>query len=90
MSTPQYLQKDNIQAAGNFVSGVLWQDFKRALIERRPEAGNTNDSPDTAAAKGHQRRGFELCIEAIEALPFDAPESMSNPFERPAVQETAD
>ena len=90
MSTPQFLQKDNIQAAGSFVSGVLWQDFKRALMERRPEAATTSDSADTAAAKGHQRTGYEKCIEAIEALPFDAPDAPVNPFERPAVSETAD
>lgn len=90
MSTPQFLQKDNIQAAGNFVSGVLWQDFKRALLERRPEAAVTNDTPDTAAAKGHQRRGYELCIEAIEALPFEVPESTASVFDRPAVTDTTD
>lgn len=90
MSTPQYLQKDNIAAAGGFVSGALWQDFKRALMERRPEAATTNDTPDAAAAKGHQRRGFELCLEAIEAMPFETPVSADSPFERPAVQDTAD
>jgi len=90
MSQPQFLQKENIQAAGNFVSGALWQDFKRALLERRPEAAVTNDNPDTAAAKGHQRRGFELCLEAIETLPFDQAEAPSNPFDRPAIQDSSD
>lgn len=90
MSTPQYLQKDNIPAAGGFVNGALWMDIKRCLIERRPEAATTADTPDMAAAKGHQRRGFELCIEAIEAMPFEAPGEATNPFERPAVQTTED
>lgn len=90
MSTPQYLQKDNVPAAGSFVSGALWMDLKRALLERRPEAATTSDNPDTAAAKGHQRRGYELCIEAIEAIPFETPTENANPFERPAVQATED
>ncbi len=90
MSTPQFLQKDNIAPAGAFVSGALWLDFKRALMERRPEAAVTNDTPDTAAAKGHQRRGFELCLEAIEAMPFEVPETPANAFDRPAVQDTTD
>lgn len=90
MSTPQFLQKDNVAAAGGFVSGALWQDFKRALMERRPEAATTSDGPDTAAAKGHQRRGWELCMEAIEALPFEVPVENANAFDRPAVQDTKD
>lgn len=90
MSTPQFLQKENIQAAGLFVSGVLWQDFKRALMERRPEAAHVSDTPDVAAAKGHQRIGFEQCMALIEALPFEVPTEANNPFDRPAVQNTAD
>lgn len=90
MATPQFLQKANVEPAGNFVSGALWQDFKRALNERRPEAATTNDNPDTAAAKGHQRRGYELCIEAIEAMPFETPTEVASPFQRPAIEDTAD
>ncbi len=90
MSTPQFLQKDNIPAAGNFVSGALWQDIKRVLMERRPEAPHVNDGADTAAAKGFQRKGYELCIEAMEAIPFEVPESTAQPFDRPAITETAD
>jgi len=90
MSTPQFLQKPNVEPAGSFVSGALWLDMKRALMERRPEAATTNDIPYVAAAKGHQRRGFELCIEAIESMPFEVAETAKSVFDRPAVTETAD
>lgn len=87
---PPYLQKANVEPAGNLVNGALWLDIKRCLMERGPESLLVTDTPDVAAAKAHQRQGYEKCIKEIEALPYDAPAQPDNPFQRPAVQETAD
>jgi len=89
-STQPYIQKENINAAANFVGGPLWADFKRCLLQRKPESPAIGDEPNTAAAKGHQRTGFEKCIEEMERLPFEAPQEIVNPMDRPAIQETAD
>ncbi len=85
-----FIQKENINAAAIFVGGPLWADFKRCLLQRKPEQPAVIDSADIAAAKGHQRAGFEKALEELEKLPFEAPQEIANPFDRPATQETAD
>lgn len=90
MPKSSFLVKDHLAPAGTFINSPLWADFKRVLSERRPPAAETTDSPDTAAAKGHQRTGFEGCIEEIEALPFEVPEEVVNPMDRPAVNNVTD
>lgn len=90
MSSTRYLQKENITAAGMLVTGPLWQDIKRCLMERRPEAATTSDDPNTASAKGHQRNGFEKAIAEIEELPYDIAAEVNNPLDRPSITETAD
>jgi len=85
-----YLQKSNQKAAGEFLNGVLWADFKRCLLARRPPMPDAKDPSHIAAARGHQRAGFEQAIEAIEKLPFEFSEEPVSPFARPAVAITAD
>ncbi len=85
----QILKDNQIHAVG-FVTGPLWADFKRCLMERRPESPLTSDKPRTAAAKSHERAGFEKCIAEIEAIPFEVNITETGPFDRPAVTETAD
>lgn len=89
-STSPYIQKENVTAAASHVNGALWADFKRCLMQRRPAAPDINDTAEVSAAKGHQRTGFEKCIEEIEALPFETPQEIVNPMDRPAIQETID
>lgn len=85
-----FLHKDNTPLAAGFIHGPTWLDIKRCLIDRQPPAAEVTDDPNVAAAKSHQRSGFEKCIQAIEALPFENPGEASNPFDRPAITETAD
>jgi hypothetical protein len=85
-----YLQKTNQKAAGEFLNGPLWADFKRCLLDRRPPTPDAKEPSHTAAARGHQRAGFEAAIEAMERIPFEFPEEQRSPFARPAVAITED
>lgn len=85
-----YLQKTNQKAAADLLNGMVWQDIKRCLLDRRPPAPDAKDPSHIAAARGHQRAGFEAAIEAIEKLPFEFNEEPQSPFARPAVSITAD
>lgn len=85
-----YLQPSNQKAAGDFLNGPLWQDFKRCMLARRPPEADVKDDVHVAAAKGHKRAGFEKAIEEIEKLPFEYAKDQSNPFGRPAVAITED
>lgn len=85
-----YLRKENIEAAANLINSPLWSDLKRCLMERRPEAPVAIDLTHTAAAKGFERKGFELALEELEKLPFDKPVERVDPFNRPAVLNTED
>ena len=80
-----YLLEPNLSPAANFINSPLWADIKRCLAEREPEAPVSNDPIHTAAAKGFERKGFELAIAEIEKLPFEKPTTRTDPFARPAV-----
>lgn len=75
------------KAAADFVNGLLWREFKRALTARKPEEADTGDPTHVAAAKGHKRAGYEKCLEYFEKLPFEAPAEQKNPFQTPALYE---
>ncbi len=85
-----YLQPSNQKAAGDFLNGTLWQDFKRCLLARRPPAPDASDEIHVAAAKGHARAGFEKAMEQFEKIPFEFSKEPPNPFQRPAVAITDD
>lgn len=85
-----FLQKDNVNPAAVFVGGPLWADIKRCLLQRKPASPLVNDSADIAAAKGHQRTGFEKAIEELEGLPFEVQTQIMNPMDRPAIQDITD
>lgn len=85
-----YLRNENLEAAASFLNSPLWSDIKRCLLERRPEAPVAIDAVHTAAAKGFERKGFELALEELEKLPFDKPAERIDPFHRPAVLNTQD
>lgn len=77
-------------AAKDFVNSSLWMDLRRCVMARRPTKPDPTDPSHVAAARGHQRAGFEAAIEAIEALPFEVDETPVDPFSRPAVAITED
>lgn len=85
-----YLRKENLEAAASFLNSPLWTDIKRCLLERRPDAPATIDAVHVAAAKGFERRGFEIAMEELEKLPFELPPERNDPFNRPAVTQTED
>lgn len=85
-----YLRKENLEAAASFLNSPLWTDIKRCLLERRPEAPVAADAVHVAAAKGFERKGYELALEDIEKLPFELPAERMDPFNRPAVTATED
>lgn len=85
-----YLQKTNQKAAGDFLNGPLWADMKRCLYARRPPTPATKDPTHVAAAQGHQRAGYEACIEMIERIPFEFETEQQSPFARAAVAITED
>ena len=75
----------NAKAAPAFLESSLWTDYKKVLLSRAPEYPDSSDAPHTAAAKGFERKGFEAAIALIEALPFEVPEVVQDPFARPAL-----
>jgi hypothetical protein len=85
-----YLHKDNLANAAALINSPLWNDIKRCLMDRRPDAAVAHDEVHTAAAKGFERKGFELAIVEIEKLPFDTPTVRVDPFDRPAITSTQD
>lgn len=85
-----YLIPTNQKAAGDFLNGTLWADFKRCLMARRPLEADVNDDVHIAAAKGHKRAGYEKAIEELEKLPFEFKPTPADPFSRPAVSITED
>lgn len=90
MLDEQYLSPDEQKAAANFLNGPTWQTMKRVLLLRRPPMPDAGDPSHVAAAKGHQRAGYEMCIEAFETAPFDTKPDPEAPFRIPAVAITED
>ena len=80
-----YLKAENLQAAAAFVNSPLWADFKQALMGRRSPAPEPENEIHTQAAKGMERKGFELAIEWVERLPREIEEKPANPYDRPAM-----
>ncbi len=61
------LQRENLAAAHQFVNSALWWDMKRvAETVGKADAALVTDAPEVAAAKAHQRAGFEAAIYCIE------------------------
>jgi hypothetical protein len=85
-----YLRRENQEAVLNFLNSPLWTDIKRCLLDRRPEPPIPADAVHTAAAKGFERKGYEMAISDIEKLPFEVPSEVQSPFNRPAIIETQD
>lgn len=85
-----YLHETNLKAAADFLSSPLWQDIKRCLRDRMPEAPVPSDAVHTAAAKGFQRASHDNVIAEIEKLPFENKPTRDEPFSRPAVTHTED
>lgn len=74
-----------------FIRSPLWFAVRKlCLDERMPETPDVKDPSHVAAAKGHQRAGFEAAFAAIEALPFEKDDTPKGPFDRPAVMITED
>ena len=85
-----YLRKENLEAASTFLNSPLWSDIKRCLLERRPDAPVAIDAVHVAAAKGFERKGYEMALLDIEKLPFEVTPEVQNPCNRPAVFATED
>ena len=85
-----YLRRENQEAVLNFLNSPLWTDIKRCLLDRRPEPPIPADAVHTAAAKGFERKGYEMAISDIEKLPFEVLSEVQSPFNRPAIIETQD
>lgn len=85
-----FIAKDNLAPALAFIRGPLWADMKRAAMERRPPSADPSQQPHEAAARGFQRDAWEKAFAELEKLPFEQPEVVTSPFERPAVTNTAD
>lgn len=79
------------KALGEFVNGPLWKAVKELCVEERaPEVPDVKDPSHIAAAKGHQRAGFENAFRLIEALPFEKSEEPQSVWDRPALAITED
>lgn len=85
-----YIHEGNRKAAAEFVSGPLWAEFKRCLGQRAPLKPDVTDPSHVAAAKGHQKTGYDKAIEEIEKIPFEFEEKGADPMQRPAVTITED
>jgi hypothetical protein len=85
-----YLLPHNRKGAGEFLNSPLWSDLKKCLLARRPLAADAGDETHVAAAKGHQRNGYEKCIDEMEKLAFEFPAEDVDPFKRPALTITQD
>ena len=82
----EFLQKENLKSAADFVNGPVWADFKRCLLARKPSGANFSDEPHVAAAKGFARDAWDRVIEEIERLPRDIEEKAPDGlFDRPAI-----
>lgn len=75
-----YLNERNLPDAAAFVVGGLWQDYKRALNERKPAPALSSDVSSTAAQQFFLRRGYEQALEDIEKLTREVA-----PLEVPAI-----
>ena len=81
----EYLKKESLKGAAEFVNGIIWQDIKRCLIANKPSAAIPQDEPHVAAAKGFQRDAWEAVITEIERLPREIEETPPpGLFDRPA------
>lgn len=85
-----FIAKENMAAALAFIRSPLWTDLKRATLERRPTAADPAQPPHEAAARGFQRDAWEKALAELEKLPFEQPVAPENPYDRPAVTNTAD
>ena len=82
----EYLNKETLKGAAEFVNGPIWADIKRVLLARKPSGANFNDEPHVAAAKGFARDAWDRVIEEIERLPRDLPDKPPDGlFDRPAI-----
>lgn len=80
-----YINPANQKAAGEFVNGFLWAEFKRALLNRRPPAPEPKDPSHVSAGRGLVRSGYEQCLAEIEKLPFEVEQVAQDPFKTPAL-----
>lgn len=76
----RFLHPTNLAAAGQFVQGEVWKDFKRVLETRKPESARVDDLPHVAAAKGYVGNTWTDLIKLIERLPFDQPPAAAVPI----------
>lgn len=90
MEAARYLAKDQLAPSLAFIRSPLWQEMKRAALERRPPPADPSMPPHEAAARGFQRDAWEKAFAEMEKLPFDVQETPVDPYARPAVQMTRD
>lgn len=91
MADERFIAKDHLAPSLAFIRSPLWTDMKRAALQRRPAAADPSQAPHEAAARGFQRDAWENAFNELEKLPFEQPTAMPpDPFERPAVTNTAD
>jgi len=90
MSEQRFIAKDHLAPALAFIRSPLWADMKRAAMQRRPVAADPSQPPHEAAARGFQRDAWERAFDELEKLPFEQPEKQTDPYDRPAVTNTAD
>lgn len=82
----EYLNKELLKPAAEFVNGPVWAEIKRCLLARKPSGANFNDEPHVAAAKGFARDSWDKVIEEIEKLPRDIEDAKPDGiFDRPAI-----
>lgn len=60
------LQQEYVQQAFDLFRSALWADVCRVANENKPRAATIGDTQEVAAAKGHQRAGWEAAIESLQ------------------------
>lgn len=84
------MTKENGDAAALFINSTVWTELRKIAMERRPPAASATDSAEVAAAKGHRRSAWEEALDMLQIIPFEAAPDATDPFNRPAITETAD
>ena len=79
-----YLLPSNQKLLAELLASTLWQDVERCMRERYPEQPDPKDPSHIAAAKGHQRAGYDRYADELKKLPTDVETTAQNPFDSPA------
>jgi hypothetical protein len=85
-----YLLPTNQKVLAELLHSTLWLDVERCLMARRPPAAEAKAPSHEAAACGHQRAGFEKCLEELRKLPIEEAPVVENPFEKSFITDTKD